>query len=76
MVKIMLSCTTRAVAARQDCGEEDSSGAIVAGFDFGLAFAGGDLLLPMEPSTCAFWCAVAIGALVKGPATESVSALL
>ena len=28
--------------------------------------------LPMDPSTCIFWCAVALGALVKGNPIESV----
>ena len=27
----------------------------------------------MDPSTCIFWCAVALGALVKGNPIESVS---
>ena len=70
-MKIMLSSTR--TAARQDCGEggEDSSGTVVDGFDLGQALAGGDL--PVDPSTCTFWCAVAIGALVKGRDAKSVS---
>eukprot|EP00903_Cladosiphon_okamuranus_P015987 g14765.t2 len=75
MVKIMLS-STATVAARQDCGEEGYSCAVVTGVDIGRAFAGGELLLPMEPSTCVFWCAVALGALVTGRATESVTKYL
>ena len=31
-----------------------------------------DSELPMDPSTCVFWCAVALGALVKGRPIESV----
>eukprot|EP00752_Nemacystus_decipiens_P005061 g4595.t1 len=69
MVKIMLS--SKAAAARKDCGEEDDSGTIEGGLDPGWALAGGNL--PIDPSTCAFWCAVAMGALVKGRAIESVS---
>lgn len=68
MVKIMLSST--ATVARRDCGE-DSSGTVAIGVDFGRAVVGCDL--PMDPSTCTFWCAVGIGALVKGCSIESVS---
>lgn len=28
--------------------------------------------LPMDPSTCTFWCAIALGALAKGCPVESV----
>lgn len=28
--------------------------------------------LPMDPPTCTFWCAVALGALVKGTPVDSV----
>lgn len=31
-----------------------------------LVAASGGIGLPMDPSTCIFWCAVALGALVKG----------
>lgn len=41
--------------------------------------AGGGALeesqFPMDPSTCTFWCAVAVGALVKGRPIESVRKL-
>ncbi|CAN0188031.1 unnamed protein product [Ectocarpus sp. 4 AP-2014] len=30
-------------------------------------------LLPMDPSACTFWCAVALGALLKGSPIESVT---
>ncbi len=45
--------------------------------------AGGDIVegirgsssLPADPSICTFWCAVAVGALVKGCPVESVSGM-
>lgn len=40
--------------------------------DRGRALVGGQP--PVDPSTCTFWCAVGIGALVKGRPIESVSA--
>ncbi|CAM9184713.1 unnamed protein product [Ectocarpus fasciculatus] len=33
----------------------------------------GGTQLPMDPSTCIFWCAVALGALVKGSPLEAVA---
>ncbi|CAN0314629.1 unnamed protein product, partial [Ectocarpus fasciculatus] len=32
--------------------------------------------LPMDPSTCTFWCAIALGALAKGSPVESVAKYL
>lgn len=33
----------------------------------------GNVLRNMEPSTCTFWCAIALGALAKGSPNQSVS---
>lgn len=37
------------------------------------AMRGGGGRLPMDPSACIFWCAVALGGLVKGQPIETVS---
>eukprot|EP00752_Nemacystus_decipiens_P011601 g10302.t1 len=51
---------------------EVAPGAITAGEDLSTAL--GARRLPVDPSKCMFWCAVALGALVKGFPVESVAA--
>ncbi|CBN75496.1 hypothetical protein Esi_0111_0052 [Ectocarpus siliculosus] len=45
--------------------------AVAPGGDLSKISAGSQL--PMDPSACTFWCAVALGALVKGSPIESVT---
>ena len=66
-MKIMLSST----AARQDCSEEEQCDTFGIVGDAGHTL-GGDSP-SYDPSVCTFWCAVAIGSLVKGRPVESVS---
>ena len=68
MVKIMLAPASRRQAAFGIGGGGAGQPSAVA---IGNAFGGGKEL-PMDPSTCMFWCAVALGALVKGSPVESV----
>ncbi|CAM9743441.1 unnamed protein product [Ectocarpus sp. 6 AP-2014] len=73
MVKIMLPPTSsKQSVSGDDCGE--------GGHYFEAVARGGDLSetsagnrLPMDPSACTFWCAVALGALAKGSPIESVT---
>ncbi|CAM9385332.1 unnamed protein product [Ectocarpus sp. 8 AP-2014] len=73
MVTIMLPpASSQQSVFGDDCGE--------GGHYFEAVLAGGDLSktsarnqLPMDPSACTFWCAVALGALVKGSPIESVT---
>lgn len=70
IVRIMTHSTPGKQSARRR-GEEgqfalDSQGC-------GFRDAAGEIQLPMDPSTCTFWCAVAMGALVKGAPIKSVS---
>ncbi|CAM9555961.1 unnamed protein product [Ectocarpus fasciculatus] len=73
MVKIMLPpASSRQSVFGDDCDE--------GGHYFEAAALGGDLSkasagnqLPMDPSACTFWCAVALGALAKGSPFESVA---
>ncbi|CAM9912130.1 unnamed protein product [Ectocarpus sp. 4 AP-2014] len=72
MVKIMLTPASRQQSAFGDgCVEAGQSDAIASGGRFGNTFDRKEL--PMDPSTCIFWCAVALGALVKGSPIESVA---
>lgn len=57
-------------AIRTDCDEEGHFDAIVPGADWSKAPERNQLLI--GPSTCIFWCAVALGALVTGSPLESV----
>ena len=72
MVKIMLHPVFRERpalgAVGGEAGQCDDCG---TGGGFGDAF--GREELPVGPSTCIFWCAVALGGLVKGSPIESVS---
>ncbi|CAM9904165.1 unnamed protein product [Ectocarpus fasciculatus] len=72
MVKIMTSSSSlQQSAVGADCGDEGSSDAITRGVDWSQASERNQL--PMDPSTCTFWCAIALGALAKGSPIESVS---
>ncbi|CAM9742317.1 unnamed protein product [Ectocarpus sp. 6 AP-2014] len=73
MVTIMLP---RASSQQSVFGDDCDEG----GHYFEAVAPGGDLSktlarnqLPMDPSACTFWCAVALGALVKGSPIESVT---
>ncbi|CAM9951534.1 unnamed protein product [Ectocarpus fasciculatus] len=73
MVKIM---SPHASSQQSVCGDDCDEG----GHYFEAAAQGGDLTkpsagnhLPMDPSACTFWCAVALGALAKGTPFESVA---
>ena len=72
MVKIMVAPDLEQQPA---VGEGHRYGWQVAGITGGLelcnALSGKDL--PMDPSTCIFWCAVALGAFVRGSPIETVS---
>lgn len=68
----MLAPTSRHQQAA--CGEAGQPDAMAFGGDFGSTF--GRKEFPMNASTCVFWCAVALGALVKGSPIESVSTFL
>ncbi|CAM9883013.1 unnamed protein product, partial [Ectocarpus sp. 12 AP-2014] len=73
MVTIMLPpASSQQSVFGDDCDER--------GHYFEAVAQGGDLSkisaqnqLPMDPSACTFWCAVALGALVKGSPIESVT---
>ena len=69
MVKIMLAPASRRQAAFGIC---DGVAVQPDAVTIGNAFGGGKEL-PMNPSTCMFWCAVGLGALVRGSPIESVS---
>lgn len=84
MVRIMCSST---VPARPDPGMYRASGgdnmhALASPSASGILSTGQagrrearcvDSSIPMDASTCMFWCAVALGGLVQGQPTESVS---
>lgn len=71
MVNIMASPASQqpsdSMLSWVDQGHLDTS----EGEDGASAALGGNQL-PMDPPTCTFWCAVAMGALVKGSPVESV----
>ncbi|CAM9097618.1 unnamed protein product [Hapterophycus canaliculatus] len=72
MVKIMVSAAPQRDADfGADCrGDEGQSGALELGGTF--SNASGVKQVSKDPSSCTFWCAVAVGALAKGSPTESV----
>eukprot|EP00752_Nemacystus_decipiens_P008860 g7906.t1 len=74
MVKIMLAPVSRRQAdlgvAGGGAGQAD---AVAIGMESGNINPLGGKELPMNSSTCMFWCAVALGALVKGSPFESVA---
>ncbi|CBJ29983.1 hypothetical protein Esi_0170_0014 [Ectocarpus siliculosus] len=72
----MVSMMTRATASRRHHSpcETPAPGRLDAiGTGDGIGTFLGGTQLPMDPSTCIFWCAVALGALVKGNPLESVA---
>ncbi|CAM9752876.1 unnamed protein product [Ectocarpus fasciculatus] len=72
MVKIMTAPSSlQQSAVGADCDDESSFDAIARGADWSQASERNQL--PMDPSTCTFWCAIALGALAKGSPIESVS---
>ena len=72
MVKIMLTSDPRQVLRFGDDRDEISQlDAVPVGVDVLSALNGKSL--PMDPSTCVFWCAVALGALVRGSPFKTVS---
>ncbi|CAM9491799.1 unnamed protein product [Ectocarpus sp. 4 AP-2014] len=73
MVKIMLPPTSsQQLVFGDDCGEGGHYfEAVARGGDLSKTSAGNQL--PMDPSACTFWCAVALGALAKGSPIESVT---
>lgn len=71
LVKIMASPATRQSSGSMYHMDERYQVDTIAAKD-GLRNASGGKILPMDPSTCIFWCAVAVGALVKGSPVELV----
>ncbi|CAN0488545.1 unnamed protein product, partial [Ectocarpus sp. 8 AP-2014] len=69
MVKMMTTLQPSAVGG--DCGEQGRFDAIARGADWSKVSEGHQI--PMNPSSCTFWCAIALGALVKGHPIESVT---
>lgn len=70
MVKLLVPpATLQQSSDTSDCGKGGIFGAMPTE---GSNTLGGSSH-PMDPSTCIFWCAVALGALVKGIPIESVS---
>ena len=60
-------------ALQRSGGDGDQQGRfdeMVEGANWSKASEGHQL--PMNPATCTFWCAIALGALVKGRPIESV----
>ncbi|CAN0391081.1 unnamed protein product, partial [Ectocarpus sp. 12 AP-2014] len=71
MVKIMTSpASLQPSAVGADYDDERSVDAIAPGASWIMASERNQL--PMDPSTCTFWCAIALGALAKGSPIESV----
>ncbi|CAM9840360.1 unnamed protein product [Ectocarpus fasciculatus] len=68
MVKMMVNPSQQS-AFRRDCDEDD---VLAREGDFSMLSAA-DNELDAGPSTCTFWCAVALGALVKGDPVSSVA---
>ncbi|CBN75491.1 expressed unknown protein [Ectocarpus siliculosus] len=73
MVKIMLPpASSQQPVLGDNCDEgERYFEAVAPGGDLSKISAGNQLA--MDPSACTFWCAVALGALVKGSPIESVT---
>ncbi|CAN0124670.1 unnamed protein product [Ectocarpus sp. 6 AP-2014] len=71
MVTLMMSPTRQQSIATRDCDVENKFDKIVSEDKVGNTWERDDL--PANPSTCTFWCAVAIGALVEGHPIESVA---
>ena len=72
MVKIMLAPDHRQPSPfGDDHGDGWEPGRIAGRDTFGQSLSARDP--SMDPSTCMFWCAVALGALVRGSPFQSVS---
>ncbi|CAM9615713.1 unnamed protein product [Ectocarpus fasciculatus] len=71
MVNIMVSPAVQQPLVGGDIGAEVLCDAIPRGVE--LSLASDRHQLPMNPSTCTFWCAIALGALAKGSPFESVA---
>lgn len=75
MVKIMATPVTLPEAGFCSyCDEAEELDPIADAGDSRNALLGRRLLA--DPLTCVFWCAVALGALVKGRSVKSVSAVI
>ncbi|CBN75397.1 hypothetical protein Esi_0093_0008 [Ectocarpus siliculosus] len=71
MVKIMRSpASLQQSAVEADCDDERSYDAIARGAHWIQASERNQL--PRDPSTCTFWCAIALGALAEGSPIQSV----
>ncbi|CAB1103083.1 unnamed protein product [Ectocarpus sp. CCAP 1310/34] len=69
MVKMMVTSTpSQKSAFGRDCDEDD-----VLAKEGDIRILSAENQLDAGPSTCTFWCAVALGALVKGGGVASVS---
>eukprot|EP00752_Nemacystus_decipiens_P002826 g2634.t1 len=53
-------------AVRRQVVGESSDAVVDSAWSSALAAADGPAALPRDPSTCALWCAIALGALVRG----------
>ncbi|CAN0499347.1 unnamed protein product, partial [Ectocarpus sp. 8 AP-2014] len=71
MVTLMISPTRQQSIATRNCDVENEFDTIVSEDNVGNTWKRDDL--PANPSTCTFWCAVAIGALAEGHPIESVA---
>ncbi|CAN0364964.1 unnamed protein product [Ectocarpus sp. 6 AP-2014] len=72
MVKVMTSpAPLPQSASGADCDAEGHLDAIARGAEWIKASERNQL--PMDPSTCTFWCAIALGALAKGSPIDTVS---
>ncbi|CAB1108560.1 unnamed protein product [Ectocarpus sp. CCAP 1310/34] len=68
MVKVMTILQPSAVGG--DFGDQGRFDAMAQGADWSSKVSEGHQI-PMNPSSCTFWCAIALGALVKGRPIES-----
>ncbi|CAN0123290.1 unnamed protein product [Ectocarpus sp. 6 AP-2014] len=71
MVNIMVSPAIQQSFVGGDFGAGGPFDSIAGGVEWSKASGGHQL--PMNPSTCTFWCAIALGALAKGSPVESVA---
>ena len=66
----MLSSPPQQPAVGQAADMEEKFDIVAVGGDTGEGIQ--ESRVPIDPSICTFWCAVAIGALVKGRPIDSV----
>ncbi|CAM9689569.1 unnamed protein product [Ectocarpus sp. 6 AP-2014] len=71
MVKIMTTRSSLRQSVGADCDDEGHFHGIESGAEWITTSERNQL--PMDPSTCTFWCAIALGALAKGSPVGSVS---